>query len=42
MKRPATRTAVGVLGIGLASILLSTGCTMVGPEYKPPTSTVTA
>ena len=39
--KPPSRTAVlATFGIGLASILLSAGCTMVGPKYKPPTATV--
>jgi len=40
--KPLGQTAVlATLGVGLASILLSTGCTMVGPKYKAPTPTVT-
>ena len=39
--KPPTRTPVlATLGIVLVSILLSAGCTMVGPKYKPPTATV--
>jgi NodT family efflux transporter outer membrane factor (OMF) lipoprotein len=37
----AARTRIrGTLGLGLAAILLSTGCAMVGPKYKPPETTV--
>jgi len=40
MTRRASAAAFGALGLMLASILLSAGCTMVGPEYRPPTATV--
>ena len=40
MNRSTRATARGTLGFVLASILLSTGCTMVGPQYKAPTATV--